>query len=293
MVSISYKPGEARLSNYLYILPACLFIGLFFITSVIFTIYMSFFEWDGFSSMVFTGLRNYSNIFKDPNFFMSTLNTLIWVGGSLILSVLIPLLFAVLITNSSFFSFFKYLFYLPSALSGAVGAAVIGSLLGKYGIPRLLGMAGFKNLEFDWLSKAYVNTFVMIGSGIWASLGFNMILFIVGLRSIPQDPIEAAAIDGANVFQKYFKVVFPMLGHIFKVVLLHTIVNSFKVFDGIWILTMGGPFRSSETLALTMYVESFVRNRMGQGAAVAIVLSIVIIAISYFQMRNSFSKEQD
>jgi multiple sugar transport system permease protein len=110
---------------------------------------------------------------------------------------------------------------------------------------------------------------------------------------MPSDPIEAAVIDGANAPQKYIKVILPMLDNIFKVVLLMTMVNTFKVFDGIWVLTMGGPFRSSETLALTMYVESFVRNHMGQGAAVAVVLSVVIIFISYLQLKRSFAREQD
>jgi multiple sugar transport system permease protein len=293
MTRVNYKPGEGTVLNYLYILPAVLFVGIFFIASVIMTGYTSFFNWDGFSSMTFTGLENYRIIFRDPNFITSIKNTAIWVGCSIVLSVLIPLIFAILITNSSFLSYFKYIFYLPSALSGTVGATIVGRLMGRYGFPKLLGMMGFKSLEFDWLSTAYVNTFVMIASGVWGGLGLNMILFIVGLRSMPSDPIEAAVIDGANALQKYIKVVLPMLDNIFKVVLLMTMVNTFKVFDGIWVLTMGGPFRSSETLALTMYVESFVRNHMGQGAAVAVVLSVVIIFISYLQLKRSFSREQD
>jgi multiple sugar transport system permease protein len=293
MTRVTHKPGEGAILNYLYILPAALFIGVFFISSVAVTVYTSFFEWDGFSSMTFTGFENYRILFRDPNFITSVKNTCIWVACSLVLSVLIPLIFAILITNSSFLSYFKYVFYLPSALSGTVGATIIGRLMGRYGLPKLLGILGFKSLEFDWISTAHVNTFVMIGSGIWGGLGLNMILFIVGLRSMPKDPIEAAVIDGANALQKYIKVVLPMLDNIFKVVLLMTMVNTFKVFDGIWVLTQGGPFRSSETLALTMYVESFVRNHMGQGAAVAVVLSVVIIFISYFQLRRSFSREQD
>ena len=293
MARVVYKPGEGRLSNYLYILPACLIIGTFFISSAIFTAYISFFEWNGFSAMKFAGLNNYLNFFKDPNLVTSASNTFIWVVLHLVTSILIPLFFAILITNSSFLSYFKYIFYLPSALSSAVGSVIIGNLVGKYGIPKLLGLMGFHNLDFDWLLEPYVNTFVMIGSGIWASLGFNMLLFIIGLRSMPQDPVESALIDGANVFQRYFKVIFPMLNHVFRLVFLHSLVNSFKIFDTIWILTKGGPFRSSETLAISMYVESFLYNRLGQGAAVAMVLSVAIIFLTFFQMKNSISREQE
>lgn len=173
MNRIDYKPGENTILNYLYILPAVLFIGVFFISSVIMTVYTSFFDWDGFSAMTFTGFENYRIIFRDPNFITSIRNTAVWVGCSIVLSVFIPLAFAILITNSSFLSYFKYVFYLPSALSGTVGATIIGRLMGRYGFPKLLGMLGFKSLEFDWLSTAYVNTFVMIGSGVWGGLGLN------------------------------------------------------------------------------------------------------------------------
>jgi multiple sugar transport system permease protein len=151
---------------------------------------------------------------------------------------------------------------------------------------------GFTNLRSEWLAIPYVNTFIMIIMGIWGGLGLNMILFIVGLKNMPQDPIEAAIIDGAGAFKRYWYVVFPMLESTFKVVILMTLVNTFKVFDGIWIMTKGGPFRTSETLALTMYVESFVRNHMGFGASVAVVLSIIIIFISYFQLKKSFTGDK-
>jgi multiple sugar transport system permease protein len=286
------QPGAASIFNYAYLLPAVLLITVFFIMSTGFTVYVSFFEWDGFSPMVFTGLKNYIEIFRDSNFLQSFINTLIWVGCALVLNCLFPLLFALLITNSSFLSYFKYVFYLPSALAGVVGGLIIRNLLSIHGIPTLMSSLGFENLRSEWLAIPYVNTFIMIIMGIWSGLGLNMILFIVGLKSMPQDPIEAAVIDGAGAFKRYWYVVFPMLEATFKVVILMTLVNTFKVFDGIWIMTKGGPFRTSETLALTMYVESFVRNHMGFGASVAVVLTIIILVISYFQLKKSFAGDK-
>ncbi|MDR2403672.1 MAG: sugar ABC transporter permease [Spirochaetaceae bacterium] len=286
------QSGSAGILNYAYLLPAIILITVFFIMSTGFTIYVSFFEWDGFSPMVFTGIKNYIEIFKDANFLQSFINTLIWVGCALILNCLFPLLFALLITNSSFLSFFKYVFYLPSALAGVVGGLIIRNLLSIHGIPTLMSSLGFENLRSEWLAIPYVNTFIMIIMGVWSGLGLNMILFIVGLRSMAQDPIEAAIIDGAGAFKRYWYVVFPMLETTFKVVILMTLVNTFKVFDGIWIMTKGGPFRTSETLALTMYVESFVRNHMGFGASVAVVLTIIILVISYFQLKKSFAEDK-
>jgi multiple sugar transport system permease protein len=285
--------GSSSIYNYVYLLPALILITAFFIISVFFTIYISFFNWDGVSVMTFRGITNYVRIFQDPNLLRSIANTLIWVGCALVINCLVPLLFALLITNSSHLSLFKYVFYLPSALAGAVGGIIMKSLLTLYGIPTLLGKLGFPSLVREWLSMPYVNTFTMIAMGVWGGLGLNMVLFIVGLRSMSTDPIEAAIIDGAGTWKKYRYVVFPMLDATFKIVILMTLVNTFKVFDQIWVMTKGGPYRSSETLALTMYIESFVRNDMGYGAAIAVVLSIIIIFISYFQMKRSFASESN
>jgi multiple sugar transport system permease protein len=289
MKKTQVSAGSASIFNYAYLMPAFILISVFFVMSTVFTVNVSFFQWDGFGPMTFVGIKNYVDIFKDPNFLRSLSNTLIWVGCALILNCLVPLLLALLITNSSFLSYFKYVFYLPSALAGAGVGIIMKNFLLIHGIPSLMAKMGFPNLRSEWLAIPYVNTFIMIIMGVWGGIGLNMVLFIVGLRSMSQDPIEAAIIDGAGVFRRYWHVVFPMMDATFKIVILMTLVNTFKGFDGIWIMTMGGPFRSSETLALTMYIESFVRNNMGFGAAVAVFLSTIIIFISYFQLKKSFT----
>jgi multiple sugar transport system permease protein len=277
------------MTAYLYLLPATILVGVFFISSVGFTLYLSFFEWDGFSPMRFVGVTNYRMIFSDANIQLSILNTLIWVASSLVISFAIPLIMAILICNSSFLSFYKYVFYLPNAFSGTVGGLIIASLLSINGVPRLLGFMGFPELVKDWLAVPYLNTFTMITSGLWQGIGLNMALFIVGLLSMPSSPIEAAVIDGANTLQKYCHVVLPLLRSTSLVVIVMSLGGGFKVFEGLWVMTKGGPFRSSETMALTMYVESFIYNHLGVGAAVAVVLSAVIMLISYTQLRASFS----
>ena len=275
--SFSFK----KYKDYLYIAPAVIFITVFFISSIIYAFRLSFFEWDGFSDMKFVGLDNYIKLFRDKNFLTSVMNTVIWVASSLVLSLAMPLLFAILIIKSSWSGGFKNIFYFPSALSGTVGGLLMTSILSIYGLPKIMGTLGFPELVRDWLSIPYANTFVMIVSGIWQGLGLNMLLFISGLKSLDSSPIEAARIEGANTLQMYTKVV----------VLLMSLVNSFKTFDNIWIMTKGGPYRTSETLALTMYQESFIRNDFGRGAAVAIVLTVVVVFVSYFNIRNSFKEE--
>lgn len=274
--------------NYLYLAPAVIFVGVFFVTSIVYTVYLSFFEADGFSEPVFVGLRNYITLFGDSNFRISVMNTIIWVVCSFIISVVIPLLLAILISRSARPSIFKNIFYFPNAISQTVGGLIIKIMIGLYGIPQLFGLLGWDWLVRDWLAVPYVNTFLIILAGMWQGVGLNMILFIVGINNIDSSPIEAASIEGAGTFQMYSKVILPLLKPTFLVVFLMSLVNSFKVFDSIWVMTKGGPYRSSETLALTMYEESFIRNKIGLGSAVAVVLTIVIIIVSYFNLKNTF-----
>lgn len=286
------KKNKMKLNtDYLYILPAVLFVGCFFISSIIFTIYLSFYKWDGFSEMEFVGIANYVQLFMDKNFLISCMNTIIWVVCSLLVSLVIPLLFAILITNSSWSSGFKNIFYFPTALSGTVGGIVIATILSLSGLPQIFKMLGMEELVCDWLAIPYVNTFIMIATGLWQGIGLNILLFISGLNTIDKSPVEAAKIEGAGTITLYRKVIFPLLKPTIIVVLLMSLVNSFKVFDSIWVMTKGGPYRTSETLALTMYLESFQYGRLGSGAAVAVVLTIVILIVSYFNIRNTFKEE--
>lgn len=278
-------------TDYLYLLPAVLFVGCFFISSIVFTIGLSFFEWDGFSSMSFVGFSNYIKLFQDPNFKISCINTVIWVVCSLGVSLLIPLLLAILVTNSLWPSGFKNVFYFPTALSGTVGGIVIATILSLSGLPQIFKQLGIDELSYDWLSIPYVNTFIMIITGLWQGVGLNTLLFMTGLNTIDQSPVEAAKMEGAGTLSLYKNVILPLLKPTIIVVLLMSLVNSFKVFDSIWVMTKGGPYRTSETLALTMYMESFTYNRLGSGAAVAVVLTIVIIIVSYFNIRNTFKED--
>lgn len=282
-----------KYKDYLYIAPAVILISVFFISSIIFAVRLSFFEWDGFSDMKFVGFENYVAFFTDKNFQISLMNTFIWVMSSLVLSMGVPLLFALLITNSRFPTMFKHALYLPKVLSGTIGGVVTASLLSIYGIPHIMEVLGFEELVFDWLSIPYVNTFIMIIMGVWQGIGLNMVVFIAGLNSLDYTSVEAALIEGAGTIKIHTKVIFPLLKPTILVVLVQSLVGSFNVFDSIWVMTKGGPYRTSETLALTMYQESFVYNRLGKGAAVAVVLTILVLCVAGFNLKNMFKEEKE
>jgi multiple sugar transport system permease protein len=151
-------------------------------------------------------------------------------------------------------------------------------------INQLLGALGLPN-KIEWLYDIPLNNFSLLFAWSWQQLGGNLVLFLMGLTSVPSEQIEASRLDGCNRWQTFIHITFPLLKPITTVVIGMAIVNSFKAFDLIYIMTRGGPVRSSETLAVTMFVESFQRNHQGFGAAVGVFLTLLILPITAVYMK--------
>jgi ABC-type sugar transport system permease subunit len=275
----------------LYTLPAALLIFTFFITSIVYTFYLSFTDYSGLASPRWVGLENYEAIFEDATYVTSLKNTLIWVAATLILPVGLGLVFSVLLQQLKGQRIFKNIFYFPYAMSLTVVGVIWVFLFSRTGINYVLTQAGLESLAKDWLTTPPYNTFAMIVASVWQGTGTNMLLFLIGLGALPKEPFEAAAIDGAGKFRTFWSITLPLLNPITIVVMGMALVNSFKIFDIIWVMTMGGPYRSSETLAVTMFRESFVLFHFGQGAAISIVLTIASIGVSWFYLRKTIATE--
>ncbi len=279
--------------SYLFILPAFLLVVIFLLVPMVQNVYYSFFDWDGISQPVFSGLENYKTFFKDSNFLVSFLNTLIWVGATLVFPVLGGLLIAVFIRGLKFEVLYKSIFFIPLTISfvstGAIWSYMLSRDLGV--INMCLSLFG-KEVKIAWLTGVPLNTFAMIMAWTWQQLGTNMVMFLMGLTTIPRDPVEASIIDGANKWQTFRHVTVPMLRPITTVVITMAVVNSFKTFDIIYVITRGGPYRSSETLAITMFRETFTSFRMGYGAAIAVLLSIIVIGVSASYIKGMTKKDQ-
>ncbi|SEO89015.1 carbohydrate ABC transporter permease [Paenibacillus sp. OV219] len=281
------KHGEALL----YVLPAALIIAVFFISSILYTLVVSFTDWDGLTRSHWVGLKNYVEVFSDVTYITSLKNTFMWVGLSLILPVGLGLLLSILLQQIKGQRLFKNLFYLPYAMSLTVVGVIWIFLFSSSGINYLLTHMGLESWTRDWLQTPHYNTVAMLIASLWQGTGTNMLLFLVGLGSLPKDPFEAAAIDGANRFQIFWRITLPLLNPVTIVVLGLALVNSFKTFDIIWVMTQGGPYRSSETLAVTMYRETFMLFHFGQGAAISILLTILTVVASWFYLRKTIVEE--
>ena len=274
------------ISNYLYVMPALIMVLVFLIAPVIFVIYASFTDWDLIHPMNFVGLKNYINIFKDPNLLVSTRNTLLWVVIILLVPMLLGLILAVFIKNVWFSNQIKSIFYIPLAMSGAGIGIIWNWIFSRTGLLNsVLISLGVLVAPKSWLLSSPQNTLAMAVAATWQVTGLNMILFLMGLQDIQPEVLEAAKIDGANEWKTFTKIILPLLKPITTVVIILNIIGSFKIFDIIWVMTAGGPARSSETLAVSMYKESFSLYRMGYGSAIAVLLSIIVFAVGIGYLR--------
>jgi ABC-type sugar transport system permease subunit len=282
----------SRLSVYLYLLPAVVFVAVFLLYPAVYTFYISLTKWNGLTAPQFIGLENYRQFLEDPVFRTSLFNTIFWVIGTILFPVLWGLAMALLLTRIPFEGLFKTIFYLPYAISATSTSVIWAFMLAPNGfINTVFHTIGLDTWARSWLISPPWNTIMMLVAYTWQTVGTNMVLFSVGLQAIPTEPVEAAKIDGANGWQTFRHVIFPLLRPITTVVVTLAVINSFKVFDLIWVMTQGGPYRSSETLVVTMYRESFVLFNLGNGAAVASLLSLIVFVFSAVYLRQMFRRE--
>lgn len=284
-----------RLVAYLYLVPMVTLVGVFLLYPAADTVWTSLTDSTGLGNAKFIGLDNYVNLVHDSAFKTSFVNTLYWVGGVLVLQVGLGLLMALVLTSTVLGRILKGVFYLPATISAAATGIIWFFVFSPdqgilNGALRLFGLGG---LAHSWLvADPPLNSWAMIVAFTWQGLGPTMILFLVGLQSIPREPIEAALVDGATGFRLFWHITLPLLRPMTAVVVGISLINSFKVFDLIWVMTQGGPYRSSETLAVTMYRESFVSFNVGYGAAVAVLLTLIVFVVSIFYLRAMFRRVQ-
>lgn len=293
MVAVSNRaaPWATRGPAALFIAPAVALVGALLVLPFLFTVYRSFFSDDGLSR-TWVGLDNYATLVTDESFLRSLLNTGIWTLGTLLLPVLLGLLIAVATNSSGWGRFARFAVVLPYALSGSVTAILWNFMLQTDGgVNAILGLLGLSALEQPWLLEWPTNTVAMILATTWQATGANMILFLVGLQAIPAETIEAGRLDGAGGFRLLRDVILPQLRPISIVVIGISLVGSLKTFDIVWLLTRGGPGTASETLALTMYRQTFTLSRYGYGAAVAVVLTVIVLAASWIYLRRQLRSD--
>jgi multiple sugar transport system permease protein/raffinose/stachyose/melibiose transport system permease protein len=273
----------------LSIIPLTIYI-IIVIIPLLSSFYYSFTDWNGFNQEYnWVGFDNFAKVFRDKLFIGAIKNTLIWMAAAIILPVSGGLSLALLLHEGIWGAkFYKSLFYLPICLSLAViGQVWIWIYQPNWGlINTVLRAINLEHLTMAWLANPKTALISVIIAWSWQQVGLAMVIFLAGLTSIPSELTEAAEIDGASYLQSLRYVVIPLLSPATIVVIALSIINSLKSFDVVYMMTRGGPFHSTDTLAMFMYNESFQKYYMGYGSAIAVVLFLIAMVIIIFYFRQ-------
>lgn len=273
-----------------FVAPALTLIGLFFFLPVAASLLLSFTDFDIYAlgrldRLRFIGLENYRRLLNDPMFWTALRNTLYFVVVSGPLSVLVSLGAALLVNHrlTRFQGVFRTLLFLP-VVTTLVAVAVVWRYLyhPRYGfLNYVLGLAGLPPIE--WLGDPEWAMPAIILMAVWKNFGFNMVVFIAGLQSIPHRLYEAAEIDGADGWAQFRYITLPMLAPTFLFVTVITLIGYFQLFAEPYVMTQGGPADSTLSVALLMFQEGFRWWNLGYAAAVAFVLFLIILAGTLIQ----------
>jgi len=236
------------------------------------------------------GFDNYSRLLASGEFWRSLLNNVIWTIGTLTLQIVFGVLVAMMLhQNMVFRSLARSLVLFPYFLSTVVAVLVWRWLFNDlYGVLNHLFMwAGIIDMPVDWLGSMPNAMISLIFVGAWKYFPFVVIAVLARLQSIPEELYEAATIDGAGVFSRFFDVTLPQLREVLVVIVLLRAIWDFKEFDLIYLMTGGGPIISTQTLPLMVYKDAFALNRMGSASTVAVLMMLVMLFFMTFYLRRT------
>ncbi|MBS4206885.1 sugar ABC transporter permease [Bacillus sp. FJAT-50079] len=276
-----------RLIAYTFLLPNILGFLVFIFIPVIASFAMSFTSWNGFGKIEFIGLQNYKNLLSDANFRISFINSILFTLISVPITLFLSVLIAVALNKGiRFVKVFRTAVFLPY-VTATIAVAAVWQLIFNPSMGPINGFLTTIGIDNPpgWLSSpswALVSVSIVY---IWHSIGYYMVLFLAGLQGIPNYLYEAAELDGAGPVSKFFNVTVPMLAPVLFFTTIIGVINSFKVFDLIYILTGGGPGRSTHVLVYDIYNTAFKQFEYGYASSMAYVLFMLILLFAFIQFK--------
>ena len=283
---------EASRAGWLFLAPALALLGVFFFLPIAAALVLSFTDFDIYAvadagNARFVGLRNYLALLENPLFWTALRNTFYFalVGGPLTVAVSLG---AALLVNAKLVRFkglFRTLYFVPFVTT-LVAVAIVWRYLyhTQYGLFNYV-LGGLGIGPIDWMGDPRWAMPAIILLAVWKNFGYNMLIFIAGLQTIPEELYEAANLDGASARQQFWHITLPQLAPTFLFVGVVTMIGYFQLFAEPYVMTQGGPLRATTSVVLLMYEEGFRWWRMGSAAALAFALFLVILVWTLLQFR--------
>ncbi|NUR96768.1 MAG: sugar ABC transporter permease [Kribbellaceae bacterium] len=247
--------------------------------------FYAFTDWAGIGDFNFVGLDNFKKIFQTSELTGALVNTLILAFGFLVLTNIVGLLFALALNRGLKSRFvLRTLLFMPVVIA-PIAVSYIWKFIFAFNGPlnQTLGAIGLKSWRHDWLGDPNLALWCVLAVMIWQSVGFCMVIYLAGLATVPVELEEAAALDGAGVFTRFRHIIVPMIQPSIAIATTLMLIQGLRVFDQVLALTAGGPAGATQTLATEVYQQAFVFNNFGFGAALALVLSVLILIFTVIQ----------
>ena len=281
------KKRVREITDYIkFVFPMLVLYILFFILPLFQTIGYSFTDYNGINPRKeFTGLTNYVDVFQDKWFY----NSMLFTGKSVILMILLAnvlgfLLALALNTKIKSRNILRAIVFCPFVFNNVTVGFIWQFLLGRF-MTDLYPLTGWKVFNIGWLSDSSLVLYSVVFVKLWQSIGYFMVIYLAGLQLLPQDPLEAAVLDGCTGIKMIRYITIPLMKPTAFVCIFLAITESLNMFPLIMSLTNGGPGHASENISLYIYNEAFKSHRMGYASALAVILTIIMTIIAGLQMK--------
>ena len=275
--------------------PSMIIITVFIIIPIIYSLYMSLHDWNiMYNIKDFIGFDNYKEVFQDERFFNALKNTLIYTVSYVPILVILSLALAAFINEKFIASgFYKTVLFIPAITSMAIIAIIFRFLLdGDIGYVSLaLRKLGISVPDF--LRDPETAMWSVVLTSVWRWVGFYMVIFLSGFNSIPDSLYEAAEIDGAGKLRQFLSISLPLLMPTISFTLITNLINSFQVFDPVYVMTKGGPMFSTEVLVYYVYYMGFNVFDMGYASSMAFILFLIILVFTLIQLKGFMKSDSE
>jgi len=281
----------------LYLAPMAVLLLTFVIYPIFASFAYTFYRWNGIGHPgEYVGLANFRQILHDHIFWGAVRHTFIYAFVLVPVQLLLALALALVLNNPKlrFALFFRTVYFIPVVTSAAVVGMVMQLMLANFGdsASGLLAETGVTHAHIDWLGNPHTALAVIIAIGIWHTLGYNLVYFLAGLQTIPQELYEAAKIDGCGPVQSFFRITLPLLRQVGVVIVVLAFVGSFQVFDLVQVLTGGGPYFATEVVNTYIYHLAFggasgggaSQPDVGLASAASFLYGLLLIVFSSLQV---------
>jgi ABC-type sugar transport system permease subunit len=282
----AYSLARIHRSGYWFVLPTVVLFCVFSIFPMLNAFHISTLKWDILGEKAFVGLRNYRKLIGDDQVFNSLGRTIHFSVISVTATNLFGLLFALMFTNKlvKYRNVLQSLIFLPVVLSSTAIAVVWRFMFQANGIMSVASTL-FAAKSVPWLTSVRVTPYSLILVHFWQHCGFPMVIYIAGIINIPDQLYEAARIDGAGAVMQFARITVPGLRNTFALSLVTSVIGTFGAFNLQYVVTQGGPSRSTEVISLLIYQQAFEYGRLGYAVTIAIFFFVILMSVSLVQLR--------